>query len=388
MAAACIYAPHSNISEHNNALAPLFLNSTCVHVSSPTYSNPIICAEISLLTLYPSVDDRISSNVKTYALWRYAYKAADEDETISNDCCTSHYYKIFKNASVFANLSAFFRNQTYSANIVDQNPVNIPILQNILNASEWDNATFILDGTITFHYILNAYEETPVYDENDSCSCISTHSNTPFDITRGVKSNLTYIVESGSPLYFLNKPILREQWSKNSLLEQFSFANMKFACVGFFKGDQELGIANLYSFNITNDSLGVWGIISSNISDSVNITVQEVAEKITPIQFEAENRTYQYTYVFNTTYIAYGVNQFSLNITDHFNSNYTTAFKIANRLLTHHNLTAENGSTNITNLDVYRPSAPHSEIQFSIIVGNISLIGVLIVLLFLIKNRK
>ncbi len=383
---ACVYAPHLNVIEHNDALAPSLLADNCITPSNSTYDNPIVCAEMNLLTIYPSTDERISSDVDTRVLWRYAYKAVDKELSITAGCCTSHYYKIFNGVSVLANLTAHFKNQIYYSSIINQNPASIPISQNILNMSEWDNLTIILNGTILFHYILNKDIHTPIYDENNSCSCASNYLTEPFNITRSIKSNLTYTVEGGSPIYFLSKPILREQWTKNSLLEEFVFSNRKFQCIRFFIGDQQLGIANLYSFSIINNSFGVWRVVSQSVSNSTNLTLQEITQRTIPAQFEIENKSFLYTYVFNTTYNSSGLKRFSLNITDHFNANYTDIFEIANRLLTYDNSTAENRSTNITDLNIYRPSALHSETRVSFIVANIGMIGAFILILFL--SRK
>lgn len=382
------YPQHQEVNSHNNAIAPHLLNSSCINRSEPTYENPIICSEIELLTVYPSVDYRISGERNASILWRYAYDASSKDRKITDDYgCVNYYHKTFQNADLYANLSAFFRNESniHELNITD-NPIKVPIPLEILNRTENDNITLVLDGKIIFHYILDKTISNWICDENNSCSCVQTiYPSESFNITSSIRSTLVYEVEGGSLLHFLNKPLLGEQWAKNSRLEDLVFSKRKFSRVLLLLENSNIGNASFYTFEIDNvsDNSDAWRIISHPIRNFTSMNATEILVKTLPNQIQKQNETFAYIYVFNSTYQFLGIHNMTINLNDHFENNFSKTFTIVNRLLTANNEIAENQETNISTSSKYRPSVKFVETNISFIIANLSLIG-MIFLVFII----
>ncbi len=384
------YPPHELVSGHNNALAPSLLGSSCAEESNPDYDDPIACAEIELVSVYPSVDSRISADKDTYALWRYAHDASSEDRIVTGaDGCTSYYHKTYQGtANIYANLSVFFRNSTYFLdNITGNNPVPLPITRATLNATQGDNLTAIVSGKITFHYILDKTIGYQSCDGNGSCTCLETvYPSEPMNITRSVSSNLSYEVEGGSLLHFLSKPVLREQWEKNSQFEDIVFSKRKFHSAALLMNNLVIGNATFYAFNITNDSYGVWRIISFPVSNFTNMSGNEMEVRTTPIPLEEANDSFVLLYVFKSSYSAFGPHNLDLAMHDHFGNTVQQTFGITNRRHTFGNSSGENGEQNISDRDFYRPSAQYMTRDFTLLTAGLGTIGALILVLVLFRR--
>lgn len=382
--------PLEDIIFHNNEIGKNLLNSQCVNMRTPNYDNPIICAEVELLALYPSIDSRISSNRENYILWRYAYDASDQSKTVTISGCTSYYHKTFQNASVLGNLTIYFRNYTNSSELnITTNSALLMLSQNILNETQGDNLTIELNSSIVFHYILDRTVSTYTCTI-DSCSCVEiVYPSEAFNITYDFQNNLTYEVEGGSVIHFLSKPVLHEQWQANSKFEGLVFSKRKFYSATILLNDMPIGFGQFYEFNISNDSFGVWRIYSFSVSNFTNLSKQELTTRIIPASIESENETFIYLYVFNTSYSTVGLHNITLVLNEHFGKTFSKKFEIANRMLSFGNSTAENGSQNISDSTVYRPSLDlfSSENKFAFLIIDMSTIGALF-LFFLILRKQ
>ncbi|VVC01987.1 Uncharacterised protein [uncultured archaeon] len=274
------YPPHQNVSAHNDIIADSLLNSSCLNESVPSYDNPVKCAEMELLTTYPSVDSRISAEVPARILWRYVYSATSQEKSVPSSCIRSnHFLREFQNASIYANLTVLFRNYSNFTDNITSSPIQNPVPQEILNLTDGDNITFSLQGKIVFHYM--QFNRICSPGANGSCDCDNT--NYPFNLSRQFESNLTYLVEGGPLLHFLSKPVLHEQWSGNSQFEDLVFSKRKFYLASLTMGNVTIGNGTFYEFNITNDSVDAWAIASHPVSNLTNMSELEMEQRTKPI---------------------------------------------------------------------------------------------------------
>lgn len=375
------YPPHAEVNMHNDAIANLLLNSSCINKTATNYDNPIGCAEAELLTAYPSVDYRISAEHETFLLWRYAYYASSESKKITLDGCTSYYHKTYQNhADIFANFTAIFQNKTYSENITE-NPFLLPAPLNELNKTQGENITLNLSGEIVFYYILDKTISTLVCDENGSCSCKEIiYPSVHFNITRNLESTLIYEVEGGSVLHFLSKPVLHEQWAKNSKFEEFVFSKRKFFFVNILLNNKTFAIAEFYSFNITNGTFNEWRIFSNHISNLSNMSMQETDQISNPAPIQKYDENFSHIYVFDSQYSAFGRHNITLVLSDHFGNNFSEKLEITNRVLTINNEISEEGDLNISNSNYFRPSVSPMEKKIIMHVASMGILGLLILI--------
>lgn len=382
------YPPHAEVAAHNDndTFVGSLLNSSCLNESNPNYDNPIKCAEMELLTVYPSVDSRVSADFPARAIWRYAYSATSQDTTQEGPCgYTDHLYKTFTSAESSAGLISFFRGSEYPIYNVTWSPIDIPVPEDMLQLTDGDNLTMSLQGRIVFFYTLT----DNTWDCDANCSCIPYATSWSYNITRDFESNLTYEVEGGALLHFLSKPVLHEQWAKDSQFEDLVFSKRKFYYSSLSLGSNEMGNATFYTFdivNVSNNSFNVWGIVSHPVSNFTNLDEKEMKEKTIPVPIETRNDTHVYIYIFNSSYQFLGPHIITLDMSDHFGNNFSKTFNITNRLLTSGNAIAENGETNITDSSLYRPSVKFGEKTSSLLVANVSLIGAFVLLFVFLRK--
>lgn len=382
------YPPHLEVKMHNDALAPSLLNSRCLNRTTPTYENPIECAEAELLTVYPSVDSRISSEKNVRVLWRYALSYTSQDKTVTIDGCTSYFHKTAQDAELIANLSASFMNKTYVLENVSGNPLVLPIPLNELNKTDGSNLTLSLTGSIIFHYMFDRTISYLECDENGSCTCNeNVYPSVPMNITRIINSNLTYEVEGGPLVHFLSKPVLHEQWIQNSQFEDLVFSKRRFYIASISLNNLSFGSAQFYYFNITEDPSRAWKISSYPASNFFNLSEEEVRTITSPVPIQQGNFSHKYIYIFNSSYSALGPHNITLNITDQFENNFSKRFEITNRLLTASGSFGEDNSTNISDKTIYRPSSPPSNSSFSLIIAGLGTLAIVVLVLALLKKE-
>ncbi|MBU0586212.1 hypothetical protein KJ780_01740, partial [Candidatus Micrarchaeota archaeon] len=219
--------PHSEVNANNDAIAPGLLDSNCMKKNTTTYSNPIGCAEAELITVYPSVDNRISSDENTRALWRYAYYASDESDSYTDDHgCTSYYSKTFQNFSISSNISIITHNSTFTMQNISQNPVLLN--QSFLSAHIGEKANISFSAIMQFKYHFSRTISYWMCIEQ-TCQCYEDlYPTEDLFYIRYATNNLDYEVEGGSPIYLMTKPVLGEQWIPNAQFESLVFSNNKF----------------------------------------------------------------------------------------------------------------------------------------------------------------
>ena len=378
--------PHSIVGAHNSLSAPALHLVPCKNSTPDSYENPVSCAEAELITIYPSVDDRISSDSPANALWSYAYSASDQDKQITDsDGCISYYHKTFQQAVFFPGIIIYFGNSTYMVRNISASPAVIP--QPALLSASGARANISLSGIMIFEYI---FDSTIGYMEcvNGSCGCSEMiMPSRPINITRQVESNLTYDIEGTAPLYFLSKPVLGEQWESNPRFQGLVFSNRKFYSVSILDNRIETGPVRFYSFsiaNITNSSNSAWKVVSSRLFNLTNISVQEERVNSIPASIQEGNSSFFYIYSFDSIISGAGRHNLTILLSDHFLANFSSEFQVQNRLLTYGNISAEDGSQNISNRNLYRPSLPIAQQEAStLIMGFAGVLGLLVLFIAL-----
>ncbi|MDD5337105.1 MAG: hypothetical protein PHS02_01340 [Candidatus ainarchaeum sp.] len=365
---------HSNVSIHNNLLAPALLGSECLNRTEPDFNNPIACSEAQLLTVYPSVDSRISSGLPSYVLWRYASEATLQRMKVTDSHgCESTYTKTPLFQSISVDLRADFMNETYIRENISENPILIPVPLSALSFTDGSNITLELNGTFFFQYSYYELKSSWSCNELGVCGCSQQPSGYFFNITKNISSNLSYEVEGGPVLHFLSKPVLYEQWAGNPVFEDMVFSKRKFCNVSILLNNITLNSSQLYSFEITNDSSDAWHIISAPMNPSLGW--REIHEYSTPIQIESYPEAFSYINIFTKDYSAQGKHNITIILQDQFNSSFSQRFGIVSRFLTIDDSLGEDNSTNISDSDLYRPSAKPSETGYAPLLLGLSLAG-------------
>lgn len=381
--------PHQEVADHNNAMAPSLLNSSCLQRNSPTYSDPIICAEAQLLTSYPSVDSRISSDSNTSVLWRYAYAASQEEEqttiTYNSGCPTTYSYHIsLQRTEMYANLSGAFMGETYSS-ALGSDPIPIPVPLSELQKTDGSNITLNLTGSFIFEY---TKDESVTYcaPVNGSCSCSNYFYSVPMNITRPISSSLSYEVEGGLVAHFLGKPVLREQWAQNSKIEDFAFSKRKFYLSSLELNGSQIGAAQIYDFSISNDSSDSWSIASNPIQNFSNLTMVEDDSRIIPAQVQGNGDFQNYIYKLDSNYYSPGVQNLTIHLSDEFDNQFQETFELSSRFLTFSNSTSEQGSSNISSQSLFRPSYFQPSQSISLLIAGLGPLGILIIAFLALKK--
>ncbi|MFA5077219.1 MAG: hypothetical protein WC488_02225 [Candidatus Micrarchaeia archaeon] len=375
----------ANVSAHNNLLAPVLLDSECTNRSEPDFENPIACAELEPLTVYPSVDGRIPSERPARLLWRHASEPTIQvKRVVDSNGCENIYRKEFLFQNLSVDLRAEFMNDTFVNEQVDGNPLPLPIPQSALSYTDGSNITLTLNGTFYFQYAfynLTSHWSCPA---PGFCGCTQQRSSGYFNITRNVSGNLSYEVEGGSVLHFLYKPVLGEQWAGNSVFEDAVFSKRKFCNYTLALNNGTIESAALYTFNITNDSLDVWRIVSTAGNSSPGWV--EMRERSTPTPIEFYPEAFSLINVFTKEYSAQGRHNITISFQDHFGSQFSQRFELVSRHLTMDGSLGEDGSSNISDRDLYRPSAKAEDSTFTPLLAGLSLVGLALFLIIFLKR--
>lgn len=377
------YPPFGEVNLHNEniSLQSIYLNQSSLSWSSPTFEDPILFANASLLFLSPAVDTRISANNLTTLWWVWAEKHEEEVwEDDSDDGCSDRL--IFSDFELSGLINFIFKNITKSINISKELEFNLstPFSTDELNkANGTDNLTANLTAELNFIYVLEVRECVgfPI------CGCAPVDIQN-IEFKKPLSSQLTYTVEGGSVLFFLSAPVLREQWFKNN-----HFDNIVSTKRILYRGDVEMNNNNLswftfYMFNISEDEYGIWRIVSIKNYSTSNMTALEYAGVITPAPLEHENETFIYINIFNVSYDGIGVNNLRLIVIDHFGNLFVSESEIASRTLSYGGNNSEDGISH--NKNEMRKSAADLLYKLMLEPLSLSILGILLIV-FLAFNR-
>ncbi len=330
-----------------------------------TKDNPIAYANIDLISIHPSVDDRISYR-QNYLFLSYGFLSYPGDTngcSIEPESSKIEYSLFFE----FKNIS---KRLDYSFDSVSLIPTFVPIpfsKEELSYAGAEDNLSVLIDWKYTASYY-------KYYQYNGSCIYEGIVSYTSLG-----QDNISYFVEGNKTVYFLFRPVLKSQWFKNNHLDFFVFSNKKFYNSQIKRNEENFSNIYLYSLNISYDE---WGLkkISSIYLPSSQISKTDVI--INPVFLQTENKTYSFVYFFNYTYEGYGKDNFSVVLTDFFSNNYSFNLEISSRINTYNDEYDEFGNKLIQN-ENYFPTNAYKNSQISLVILPLSFLGILFIIIFL-----
>ena len=380
--------PIANMTELNNAALSGLQNNYLAQLpkSSPTIINPIEAADAKLIKLDPSIDNFISADKIPKIIWVWAEKHADEvNQPGDLQKCVDGANLRFKSKTFSPVLTVSFR--SVNKTIVNPNrfDVDIPFSNKELNmASAYDNISVSLSGQFNFAYYKTTlhYRYLPCSEQGSKGICVPSCDlysieDSIVNFSRKFYSSINYTVEGGKTLFFLLAPVLREQWYKNNKFNNLAFSNRVFYKARAKLNDEEIGMASIYTFDLSSDNLGIYYIRTFNLSNNNSIMLKESDGLFFPKPLEKQNDSFAYLYQINSTYSAIGKNNLSIVLFDRFLNSFEHDEEIASRALSAEGNKVESSDI-IAEQDKVRPSLPYKQDNLSSAIIGIGSIAILV----------
>lgn len=385
--------PITNLTSLNDAALQNLQNTYLIQLpkSPPTIDNPIEAADAMLIKLDPSVDNFISAEKLPKLIWVWAEKHAEEVNIPADlQSCTDGVNLRFKSRTINPHIEFLFNGNNRTVNdssfsidvpfSTEELSVNAPY-QNIsvLLSGEFN---FLYDRTVLHYQYLQCSEGGAAEGCVPSCELYSIDSDIA-NFSKKFSSNLTYVVEGANTLFFLTKPVLREQWHRNNLFDSLVFSNKVFYRSVILFNEEKISNTSIYDFDLYNDSIGIYYIKTINKSDDVNDTstiMKESTGLFSPHTIQNQVYSYSYLYQVNATYRGVGKNNITLLLIDRFLNNATKKEQINSRTLSLDGVPREGSSST----DFTRPNIiSNNQTITSVIVG----VGILGVFLFIVLRK-
>jgi len=381
--------PLSSVSKHNNAVQLLGIVpgaglGTCVIESDPsllTERGAVEALEMKVVSVFPSVDNRVSSALPSSAYWAYGetHKESISWETeLSGNTCTSHADFVESN---YSTKIGFVVGNNTEYIMAESSHVTTPSA--LLNSG--GNLTILMDGKVTFTYDLEVY--SVVCTPNSGCSCeknslASGEKNLTFHCT----NSLDYEVETQPVVCILQKPVLKEQWYKNNHFDNLLLTNRKVYKAGIAVNDSPIGSVTFYSFNVSTDKYGLKSIVTVDSYSAEHAEGKENIVNIIPIPLQKENTTFKYGYEINSSYSGLGLNTLVLKAYDDFGQEIESEERILSRELSFSGNISENNNE-VKNTQALRQSATWSPLEYNLMFITLGAVGLIIVFaVFRMKN--
>ena len=399
---ALLYAQYSDppISSvvSNNAQVASTLSSVsvsqmnCSVISDPPgiASNVVQAAAIFPIGAYPSVDNRISIGYIPQVAWAWGEQHSGFYEwqtSLGGTTCTGS--ASFVNRTVYPNILYSFK----GSGVVDTTPgvpASIPqgVVSTLALTNGSDNLSITAGGIIILTYDID--KNTVVCTESTGCTCEYDYIASGLkNIALSCGSTLKYAVEGGEPLFFLERPILREQWYKNNLFDNAVLSKRRFYKGGISLNGTSVGNFSLRAFNISTDSFGFQKIVSVPQPEFANVSVFEGDIGAVPIPLNSDNSSFAYSYEVNLTapYSGIGKNNLSLSLSDDFGFAFTTEKEILSRAMTFDGNKSEAGNLVSGDTTNYGKSAKFEFDNFNVGILSLGTIGIILVVALFAKKH-
>ncbi|MGC8899124.1 MAG: hypothetical protein ACP5JC_02910 [Candidatus Micrarchaeia archaeon] len=326
----------------------------------PTYEEPVSYASMKLLTIDPSVDDRVAAEDVHFLLWTWGEHHGDNLNKYVGGGCNGHQneniLKMSGNPKVSGNISFDFKGKTEVVEIdPDKTRVEVPFSPSELSKTNGHSKLkATLEGQISFPYTLKKirwHEECETDEEgNEDCDCEKDVFTEDATVVREFYSSISYTVEGGNVLFFTFEPPIREQWFQNNHFNTLIFSKRKFYRFVFYIDGQEYGRRQLYTFDTYDDVYGIWYIVSEK-NEYGDGESEERYEDTKPYLIEETPETFCYIYRSDFPhYASFGPKIISTESYDHFLRTYKHEKYIAHR---------ENTAGNFYGDAFYRPSVSY-----------------------------
>ncbi|MEM2948007.1 MAG: hypothetical protein QXG02_00570 [Candidatus Anstonellales archaeon] len=379
--------PIPEVFAHNQQIAPSLVDYIPPGQEGvPTYDEPVSYASMKLLTIDPSIDDRIAAEDMHYLIWTWGEHHGDDLHKDVGGGCDGH-----KNENVLVskgkpkvsgNITFSFmgRKKTVEIN-PDETRIQVPFATHDLwmtNGHSELKAT--LDGQIEFPYTLKKIRWHEECDEDEEggedCHCEKDVFIEDATIVKEFYSSIAYTVEGGNVVFFTFQPPIGEQWYVNNHFNNLIFSKRKFYRFVFYIDGMEYGRRQLYTFDTHDDVYDVWYIESER--DEYGDGESEETwykQNVKPYLIEEIPETFCYIYRSDFPhYPSFGPKIISTEAYDHFLRTYKYDRFIAHR---------ENTAGNYYGDAFYRPSVSYDYGKINMIYFVFPfLLVILIVLIF------
>jgi len=381
--------PFSEVAAHNAALAPALNDSYDPSIAAggtigmdfygtDIYWAPIhrhfdfqlINASARLAAIEPSVDGSISPSTCPVLLFAWGSNATPlaAKDWEGDDCVE---YQNDTSVSRAALVTFTFGNTSVQVSTSND---TVPLPQEILEAMEGtngnDSLSVLLNATFNFTYVID--DRKPSHDEG--CS----HHLVNYSSVINVLDERNWTVEGNRSLFFLAAPALGEQWFRDNRFDTIILTNSRIYSGNISADGNQTRSFRLLWFNITNDSLGVWQIVSVPANDSTGIVAEHLAYN-TPTPLDSGNFTYGYAYELNYSYEGLGEHALQDDASGLFGARFVFKRDILSRMLSYSGNMSESGEP--ADLSVTRKSVPFFQDAMRPVELSIGLAGVLLVVL-------
>jgi hypothetical protein len=304
----------------------------------------------------------------------------------------------------FASVTFSFRGINESSQFLSTYiPVPDSVLATARDSSGTGNLTVTIRGIVRASYEL----DNPA---NSDASCVDniTYAAAVLPIPSTTHSFRVY---GRKKLFFLQAPVLREQWFRNNRFDVIvlSQAPIYHAEVRLNNNLSENISMERFMMDNSTGPYGLWeafsapfnpiaaGDNSTNQTNSTNETWPGQAlpqlrsgqhwseypmnSSITPSPLEESSNAFSYAYGFNSSYEGIGANNLSLAVWDVCGGNGSVSEPISSRMLSYGGTTLENGSP--IDASISRGSVPFTEDTLSRAEISIGLVAVVLLLSFI-----
>ena len=370
-------APFDEVKENN-------LN---VIMSSKEFSEeivgpgPIYFVNLTILTIDPSVDNRINYGRLPDVLWisKAGYTSSFEDQifTYPLGACedvisTRKWVLVDYRKNVVGKF--YFRNITKEVN-VDSNNFVIPFTREELATSENDTLLVNMSANFEFEYNIEYNTYTDFFDEG---CVIDKEVNETITITKNAFSSKEYLVEGEEILYFLEKPVLKEQWFKNNRFDLVVLANKELKYIEIRKNNSTIGTAGFHEFEVETDEHGIKKIISNQTNNENGTQTTKQYTKTLPKGLEKQNKTFYIAYQINSSYEGIGNNALGLFLEDDFGGEV----KIEEQLLSRALSNTELGFANSNEIELSRQNFTTKDKEIDFTYLELGAVGLLALIIF------
>lgn len=372
--------PLEDVLEHNENVSFYLFSYSLFSTLEQSPSNPDYLAygNMELLSISPSVGDRIPSSRESFLFWTSNFSLY---ETLPEICGIK-----FNSQTINYTLNFTFRDKSklLSGSVSSPNElsyyIKIPFSESELNLSQADDELEIkLDWENTLIYKDYNMVCTSLPQGGMSCICKSVGNEY---VQLSGEDSLSYYVDGGQVIHFLSKPVLKEQWHQNNHFDSIVVSNRQFYKARTTINKESITSSFiLYEFNVSADQFGIQSIvpIKIQINDS---NYSEFKTIIQPFPLEKKNDTFSFVYQFNSTYVGFGENSLEITLTDYFGNLFSFNHTILSTMLTYDKNLSESGEIIDPVKEEYRGSTAYSTEELTSVLIPASILSLLIIIAF------
>ncbi|MBN2478104.1 hypothetical protein JXB01_02320 [Candidatus Micrarchaeota archaeon] len=372
--------PYATVKSHNEQI----LKSVCPYekagTDEPDFYNPVTFAEIKPVGVFPSVNGYISSSESNALLWCWGAKYTDYVEKDIGNCGGDN--KMLKNITSAAKIKYAFRNKTI------EKELDGFLLKDIIPelGYEYADGRETLDieliWRIEFRYLYTETKEKCSMSSQGVPTCYCIDETKIIVYYREGTEKLNHTVGDAKKVFFLSKPVLKEQWYKNNKFEVVVLSKFP-VYYAEMKANETRGEAVLKGYRILGDEHGFWRIELTENGDSAGMNIQEGTHLNSPLPLEKENDSFYFVYLANMSYEALGKHNDSFKVVDIFNNEEEETYIVYSRMMTHYGNISEEGSEVEFNPEIHRPSSTYKTKSIAEIFVPPAIVGIIMLFAYL-----